>query len=893
MQSDMSFGRWLKQRRKALDLTQDDLARQVGCSVVTIRKIEVDERRPSRQIAELLAHHLAILPHERSAFLQFARGDTGSSLRLPADAAPKTPRQPEAWQLQKHPTNLERPLTPLIGRTAEVLALRQLVTVGATRLITVTGPGGIGKTRLTTEVAAGLLDNFSDGVFLVPLESVFNPQRVVAAIEQTLGIAEVDQEPSRSRVLNFLRDKHLLLILDNFEQILSAAPLVTELLSACPWLYMLVTSRAALHVRGERLFLVPSLDLPGTAQHLPPDSAVKYGAIALFNARAQEAYPRWTLSEQNLAAVVAICRVLDGLPLAIELAASRSRVLSPQDMLRQISAQSALLKGGFRDLPSRQQTLRGTIDWSYVLLDPASQRLFARLGIFNGGWTLQAALTICEDVSGAAGSSILDGLLTLVDQSLVRQETTPEGEARYVMLHTIREYAYEKLVDSGDLADLQARHLRYFLAMAETAEPHLCGGGQHHWVARLEHEHDNLQSALAYCCSLPERTLDGLRLAGALGEFWFIRAYLLLGRGWLQALLEQRQYEPTPIYAKALRYAGVLAGAQGDTPQALLWHDAAIQISRALGDTKGLAYALIDRWALQESEDPDAPELAPLLPESLALARAARDPWLRARVTWRLGVHYYYTGRHQDQAPGLLEESLAQARIADDRWCISNILPHLSNMAWERGDYDRANTLAEEALGMARALGNQRGLTNTLNTLARVAVVQRDPERAEAYLVESLDLARSVGLGLQTAVALRLLGRVALQQGAVQQAERLCIESLLRYHQIDNTYGYMSCLLDLARIAQLTGQAERKVWLLSALDALLRATHTSLFLPDREEYEALLAEPRVQLDAELWQRAWNRGQHTPLDQVITEVLETFNPWTGPTRHIPHKPSGLD
>lgn len=890
MQSDISFGRWLKQRRKALDLTQDDLARQVGCSVVTIRKIEVDERRPSRQIAELLAQHLAVLPHERSAFLHFARGDTGPILRLVPDVAAKTPRQPEAWQPQKHPTNLERPLTPLIGRTSEVLALRQLVTSRATRLLTVTGPGGIGKTRLTTEAAAGLIDEFSDGVFMVSLETVFNPQLVAAAIEQALGLVEVGPEPSRSRVLKFLRDKHLLLILDNFEQIVAAAPLVTELLSACPWLYILVTSRASLHVRGERLFLVPSLDLPDTAQALPLDSAAKYGAIALFNARAQEAYPRWKLTEQNLPVVVSICNVLDGLPLAIELAAARSRLLSPQDMLRQISAQSALLTGGFRDLPARQQTLRGTIEWSYVLLDRASQQLFARLGIFNGSWTLQAAMAICEDASfpatgGSASSSILDGLMTLVDQSLVRQETTAEGEARYAMLHTIREYAHEKLVDSGDLVELQSRHLRYFLDLAETAEPRLRGGSQHHWVARLEHDHDNLQAALAYCCSLPERTPDGLRLAGALGEFWFIRAYLSLGRGWLQALLEQRLYEPTPVYAKALRYAGVLAGAQGDSAQSMIWHDAAIEISRALGDDKGLAYALVDRWAVQECEDPNSPQIAPLLTESLALSRAAADPWLLARVTWRLGVHYYYTGRNQDQAPSLLEESLAQARIVDDRWCISNILPHLSNMAWERGDYDRASTLAEEALSMARSLGNQRGISNALNTLGRVALARHDPARAEAYLVESLSLAQSVGLSLQTALSLRLLGRVALDQGVNQEAQQLFSQSLLHYHQLNNNYGYMACLLDLAQIAQRGKQTERVVWLLSAIDALLRATYTSLLLPDREEYEELLAETRAQLDVARWQATWDKGQSTPLEQVIAEALEDFSGWSKRIRHI--------
>jgi predicted ATPase/transcriptional regulator with XRE-family HTH domain len=879
MQSDVSFGRWLKQRRKALGLTQDDLARRVGCSVVTIRKIEVDERRPSRQIAMLLADHLAILPHERAAFLQFARGDAGPILRRLPDVVAESSPQPGSWQTRKHTTNLERPLTPLIGRMPEVLALRQLLTSGATRLLTVTGPAGIGKTRLAIESAAGLLEDFNDGVFLVPLETIFDPQLVPAAIGQTLGLVEIGQEPSRTRLPKFLRDKHLLLILDNFEQVVAAAPLVTELLAACPWLHVLVTSRASLHVRGERLFMVPPLDLPDPGRSAPLSSAAEYGAIALFSARAQEAYPRWALTQQNVPAVVSLCKLLDGLPLAIELAAARSRVLSPQDMLQQIGTQSALLTGGFRDLPERQQTLRGAIDWSYALLDPWAQRLLARLSVFNGGWTLQAATAICADTAddgaGVTAATVLDGLMTLVDQSLVRQETVAVGDGRYMMLNTIREYAREKLTASGELAELQARHLRYFLDLAETTELQLRGAQQRQAVARLEQEHDNLQAALAWCRSRPESTLDGLRLAGALGEFWFIRSYLSLGRGWLQALLSQHAYETTPIYAKALRYAGVLAGAQDDTEQALIWHSASIEISRTLGDHAGLAYALIDRWAIQDCNEPELEQHSLLLAEALDLARSVADPWLIARVSWRIGTHYYYIGRNEQQSRALLEESLAHARIADDLWCISNVLPHLSSMAWESGEYERANGLAEEALSIARSLGNQRGIANALNILGLVALALHDPARAQACHAESLSLSQTVGLGLQTAIALRLLGGVAFYQGAYQEAQTTFIQSLLHHRQLSDNHGSILCLLELARIAQITDQPEYAIQLLGAIDALLHAAQMSLSRPDRDEYHRVLAAARRRLDPATWQATWARGRKMTLKQTIDEALDMF------------------
>lgn len=885
MQGPTSFGRWLKQRRKALELTQDDLARLVNCSEITIRKIEANERRPSKQIAELLADQLSIAPSERTAFLQFARGEADDSALTEQLAGQH--REPVHWRTSQRPTNLVRPLTQLIARAQEIAALRHILLHGETRLLTVAGPGGIGKTSLALEVAYKLIDEFTDGVFLVTLDTITDPQMIAPTIAQTLGLVDVDQQPLRARLIGHLRDKHLLLVLDNFEHIVGAAPLVTELLAACPWLHIIVTSRAPLHVRGERQFLVQPLPLPEPQQSVTLEAAQQYGAVALFTARAQAARSGWELTEQNASAVVALCQQLDGLPLAIELTAAHSRLLAPHEMLAQIRAKSPMLAAGFRDLPTRQQTLRNAIDWSYNLLEQETQKVFARLSVFNGGCTLQAALAICGDVRPAdTPTNLLDQLSILVDQSLLRREESQDGSSRFAMLNTIRDYAREKLEIAREATEMQDRHLQHFLEIAESAEPLLRTAQQREWVARLEQEHNNFQAALEWCRAQPCQPRFGLRLAGALGEFWYMRSYPSVGRSWLELFLERDSGTPTAERAKALHYAGMMAGMQGDSAQAIAWYQESVQIYRGLGNTWGECYALADLGYVQVWHDYQAEQGRMLLEESLALSRQTGDPWLIARVTLRAGMYSYYFGRDLERARALLEESLAQARIAGDTWNTSNVLIPLSNALWSEDEDRRTIALAEEALALARAVGNQASIARALNILGMIALADGNDEQARSYHTQSLDLAQSSGLSFQVASARYLLGLVAMHQREYLEAQAFFTQCINDYHKLNDKLRIALCMVALAGVAEALGQTRRAVRLLGATAMLLDLIDARLEGTDRLEYDQYLAETRARLDPALWHAEWSEGQTMTLDQALIYAVQ----YTSKAKHQATQPT---
>jgi predicted ATPase/DNA-binding XRE family transcriptional regulator len=607
MHSDVSFGHWLKQRRKALDMTQADLARQVGCAAITIRKIESGMLRPSLQIARRMADYLDLASEVRAIFVQVARGEIPlDGLALPDHSAAEAPRPPYI-----RPAKLPIPSSLLIGRAQEVAAIRRLLRSTEVRLLTLTGTGGIGKTRLALQVAAEFLDEVTYGVCFVALAPISDPALVASTIVQTLGLPEAANRPPMAQLQDYLQDISLLLVLDNFEQVVAASPLIGELLVGAPNLKVLVTSRVVLHLPDEHEFVVPPLALPNP-KRLPSIAVLsQHAAVELFTARAQAAKPDFAITAANAAAVAEICQRLDGLPLAIELAAARVRLLAPQALLARLagahkSVSLQLLTGGGRDLPTRQQTLRGAIDWSYQLLEASEQTVFMRLAVFVGGCTLEAAEAVASELRSEneelrnhlrddslfnSQFSVLNSIEALLDHSLLQYAEAVDGEARFTMLETIREYALERLEASGEEDMLRRQHAAYYLALAEGAEPQIQGAEQATWLDRLERDHDNLRAALSWALAAGATEI-GLRLAAALGEFWWPLGHVSEGRRWLAAALAGSGPATAAARAKALYRAGELAYGQGDYGVATTRLEESLTLYRDLGDKWGTACAL-------------------------------------------------------------------------------------------------------------------------------------------------------------------------------------------------------------------------------------------------------------------------------------------------------------
>jgi predicted ATPase/class 3 adenylate cyclase len=680
---------------------------QVLLSATT--RVLVERELPSGvSLRDLGAHRLKDLPEAEHVFELVTAG-------LPADFPPLR-------TLDVRPNNLPSRLTSFVGRERETSEAKRLL--GAARLLTLTGPGGCGKTSLALRVASEVLasehgDAFEDGVFFVALAPINDPGLVVSTIAQTLGVREVGGRPLLDSLKDTLRDKRLLLVLDNFEQVLPAAPLVTDLLAECPTLRILVTSRAVLRVSGERDYPVPPLALPEAGGALTAEGLSRYPAVTLFVERALDARPNFMLTDESAAAAVEICARLDGLPLAIELAAARVRLLPPRALLARLARRLPLLVGGPRDLPARQQTLRDTIAWSYDLLDPDEQALFRRLGAFVGGFTLEAAEATCA--SATTDVVFLDGVASLVEKSLLLQDE-PHGEPRFRMLETIREYALEVLDASGEASDVRRRHATHFLALAEVAEPELQKARQATWFDRLEREHDNLRAAMHWSLESGEEEL-GLRLAAALGRFWEVRGFLSEGQHWLDRALALATSDPRPRLASAraaaLSAAGTLAYIRSDYERAVALFQDSLARGRALGDRAGIATSLhnLSRVRFYQGDHESA---VALCEESLALRRALADKRGVAMSLNTLGVIARNRG-DQGTARALLEESLGLFRELGDRWGIGLLLNNLARVARDLNDWSWTAALCAESLALFREVGDRHGLAWVLSNLAIVA----------------------------------------------------------------------------------------------------------------------------------------------------------------------------
>jgi predicted ATPase len=699
------------------------------------------------ELGELIENDLALLLTER-----FERAQAQMTQTQPT---PEPPRRP----------SLPAERSAMVDRERESAELRDVLTKDDMGLVTLTGPGGAGKTRLALHVAAAMEEWFSDGVYFVQLANLASADQVASAL-----VKAVDARESAGGALealeDFLRDKRTLLLLDNFEQVVDAAPILAELLAACPQLMLLVTSRRALRLRGEQELPVAPFSAPDPNAHLPLEDLAACPAVDLFVRRAREAKPTFALTRANAQAVAQICARLDGLPLAIELAAARIKILPPAALLSRLERSLPLLTGGARDLPARQQTMQDAIAWSYDQLAESEKKLFWRIAVTSGGRTLEAA----EAIANIEGDlDILTGMETLVEVSLVNQEDGPGGEPRFRSLQIIREYAQARLKESSEERALRERHAEFFLNFAEEAAPYLASAARWEWIERLSADYWNFVAALEW--TLANRPEWCLRLAGALGWFWFVRGYIADGRSWVErALAATDQTEQTAERARALHWAAGLAFAQGDFASAQEPDEQSVAIYRELGDQRGLAYGLHLSGAIVGQRG--GPEALPALEESVKLFRAVGDHWGLALATSGLGDGEMLTGGLA-RAHTLYEESLALYQEQGDIWGRATVLQSLALLVWTESDLAAAGALYAESAQYARTLGDKWDLARALTSAAAIALQQGNLEGARSQAAEALRLWRELGNRPGMALALGGLAGVAAAEGDAGRAGRL------------------------------------------------------------------------------------------------------------------------
>jgi predicted ATPase/transcriptional regulator with XRE-family HTH domain len=866
-EESIPFGLLLKRQRRARDLTQEELAQQLGCASVTLHKIETGERRPSKQILERLAAILSLPPAEQPAFMAYARAVYPGGAPPPGGAAPEAPgsapwRRPD---VHARNDNLPLQLTTLIGREREIVEVGSLL--GTTRLLTVTGSGGAGKTRLSLEVAAEALDTFKDGVWFVALAPLSDPGLIPDTVAEVLGLRNEQGRPLIETLLAHLHGKQLLLILDNCEHLIEdCARFADAVLRTGREVRILATSREALGIAGERTWRVPSLPAPDPRAALPVEQIEQYAAVQLFIARATYVLPGFQVTNANAPALAQVCWRLDGIPLAIELAAARVRALSVEQIAARLDDRFRLLTEGGRTALPRQQTLRATLDWSYDLLTDPERILFRRLAVFADGWRLDAAEAVCADVTlpdpgpvrdGVSGlttqvparrgsgeeslldaADVLDLLCRLVDKSLVTAEPLG-GETRYRMLETIREYALEKLREAGEVEAVRGRHYRCFFLAASSVDN--TSVRRHREFDRLEVEHDNLRAALGWVLDRDESEM-ALAFCNALAPFWGNRGHWTEGRMWHgRAIAASRRAqagqevsrEHRSRYGKALDSYGFMAAEQGDYVVAQEALEEALAVARELDDKADVATVLDSLGTLAHFRDD---------------AQAARRHW---------------------------EESLALWREYGDKNDVAEGLRMLAMGARERGDYGESESLSRESVATHRELGNKLGLAAALDNLVWLAMIAGDYAAGQAFVDESLALRQEANSTAWLPLSFTQFGYLAWRRGDLPAARESLQQALALYRRMEaSSFDTCPCLTGCAAVDVSDGRLARGVSLLGAVAA--EGERTGRYNKDiiLRVYNQTLAAAQAQMDPQAFDAAWAAGRALTMAQAMELASES-------------------
>jgi predicted ATPase/DNA-binding XRE family transcriptional regulator len=759
-----SFGYWLRLRRKALDLTQDGLADRVGCSVALIRKMESEERRPSAQIVERLAEIFAIPEKERLAFLRFARGDATSAPHGRAELQ---------WNASTPRTNLPASLTSFIGRGTEIAQIQEYLSKPEIRLVTLMGPPGIGKTRLSIETARACLADFPDGVFFIALAPLDDPNGIASTIVQMLGYLESGDQAPEDHLKASIGQKQMLLVMDNCEHLIEQiASIASSLLSACPRLKILATSRESLRIPGEWIYIVQAFDIPIQSETIHLGNASDYLALMLFVERARAVQPDFKLTAENIQTIAAICASLDGLPLVIELIAARLRLMSPQALLERMSGHFVLTANGMRAPSERQETLQKAIDWSYNLLSDQERKLFTYLSVFSGGFTLAPAEAIFAPA--VTEKSVPELVALLLDKSLIRRATGESREDYFEMLVTIREYARQRLQDSGEETEIRNWHLEYFGDLAKQARPHLGGPEQLAWLDRLDLEHDNIRAALRWA-QTSGFLAAGLHLATDLQLFWIYRRDRREPCLVLENLLAGT---PPPDDLHALARGHVVAG---HLQMFLGRYDLAyvhareaerlcLQLGKAYIADLANARNLIVYTDMDLVHDPA--RTCKALEENLKLFYEAGDEWHIAHTTFSIAQSLTQLGDLQN-ARRTFEQSLALFRRCGDSIRVANLTTNLAGVAFEEGKFGEARANCEQALSYYREVRSNLLAVEPLYMLGAIAIREGDTAGAKARYTECLLLDQQIGRKLYLAECLIGFAGIAYAEKRFERAAQL------------------------------------------------------------------------------------------------------------------------